>query len=154
VDRRLKRRNTGRIFRALSPEFTPGQNFLRWRLIDPAARQLYVDWEEATDSAVNGLRELSGLCPVGDPRLRALTAELSSVSPRFRELWGAANVGYHRMGIHHMHHPKVGDLHLYRNRLNAPRPDGDHVLMYPAEPGSDSARALEQLRALSAALAR
>ena len=30
------------IARALSPEFTPGQNFLRWRLLDPAARELYV----------------------------------------------------------------------------------------------------------------
>ena len=139
------------IARALSPEFTPGQNFLRWRLLDPAARQLYVDWEEVTDSALSGFRELSGLCPAGDPRLRALTAELSAVSARFRELWGRANVGYHRMGIHHMHHPQVGDLYLYRNRLNAPRPDGDHVLMYPAEPGSDSARALDALRSLAAA---
>jgi len=138
-----------RIARALSPEFTPGQNFLRWRLLDPAARQLYVDWEEATESAVSGFRELSGLCPAGDPRMRALLAELTAVSPRFRDLWGRANVGYHRMGIHHMHHPQVGDLYLYRNRLNAPRPDGDHVLMYPAEPGSPSAMALEELRSRS-----
>ena len=38
------------LARALSPEFTPGQNFLRWRLFDPAARELYVDWDEATAS--------------------------------------------------------------------------------------------------------
>jgi transcriptional regulator with XRE-family HTH domain len=138
------------IARALSPEFTPGQNFLRWRLLDPAARQLYVDWEEVTDSAVSGFRELGGLCP-NDVRMRVLVAELSAASPRFCELWGRANVGYHRTRIHHMHHPRVGELCLYRNRLNAPRPDGDHVLMYPAEPGSDSARALEQLRSMSAA---
>ena len=81
--------------------------------------------------------------------MRALLAELTAVSPRFRDLWGRANVGYHRMGIHHMHHPQVGDLYLYRNRLNAPRPDGDHVLMYPAEPGSPSAMALEELRSRS-----
>ena len=29
------------IARALSPGFAPGQNFLRWRLLDPAARDLY-----------------------------------------------------------------------------------------------------------------
>ena len=137
------------LARALSPEFTPGQNFLRWRLLDPAARQLYVDWEEVTDSAVSGFRGLSGLCP-NDVRVRGLVAELSAVSPRFRELWGRADVGYHRMGIHHMCHPQVGELLLYRNRLDAPGPDGDHVLMYSAEPGSDSARALEELRSLSA----
>lgn len=34
---------------ALSPGFTPGQNFPRWLLLDPAAHKLYVDWENATD---------------------------------------------------------------------------------------------------------
>jgi hypothetical protein len=43
----------------------------------------------------------------------------------------------------------VGDLFVYRHRLNAPYPGGDHVVMYRAEPGSDSERALEQLRSLS-----
>ena len=140
------------IARALSPEFTPGQNSLRWRLLNPAAREFYVNWDEATEVAVSGLRELSGLCPK-DPRMRALIAELSDASPRFRELWGRAEVGY-RLGIHHMRHPQVGDLYLYRHRLNAPYPGGDHVLMFRAEPGSDSARALEELRSLSAVPAR
>jgi MmyB-like transcription regulator ligand binding domain len=36
------------IARALSPEFAPGQSFLRWRVLDPAARKLYADWDEAT----------------------------------------------------------------------------------------------------------
>ena len=48
------------IARALSPEFTPGQNLVRWRLLDPAAREFYVNWDEATEVAVSGLRELSG----------------------------------------------------------------------------------------------
>jgi MmyB-like transcription regulator ligand binding domain len=42
---------------AMSPGFAPGQNLLRWRLFDPAARELYVDSDEATDVAVTGLRE-------------------------------------------------------------------------------------------------
>jgi transcriptional regulator with XRE-family HTH domain len=137
------------IARALSPEFTPGENFLRWRLFDPAAQELYADWDEATDSAVGGFRELSGLCP-NDARTRALVDELSARSARFRELWSDTGVGYH-LGVHHMRHPVVGDLYLYRHRLNAPYPGGDHVVMYRAEHGSDSARALDQLRALSAA---
>ena len=140
------------IARALSPEFTPGQNSLRWRLVEPAAREFYVNWDEATAIVVSGLRELSGPCPK-DPRMQALIAELSNASPRFRELWGRAEVGY-RLGIHHMRHPQVGDLYLYRHRLNAPYPGGDHVLMYRAEPGSDSARALEILRSLSDVTAR
>ena len=116
-------------------------------------RDSYVDWDEATDVAVSGLRELAGRYP-DDPRMRVLFAELSAASPRFRELWARADVGY-RWGIIHMRHPQVGDLYLYRNQLNVPHlphADGQHVLMYRAEPGSDSAQALDELRALSADL--
>jgi transcriptional regulator with XRE-family HTH domain len=136
---------------ALSPGFVPGQNFLRWRLLDPAARELYVDWEAATDAAVSGLRELAGIYP-DDPRMQTLIAELSSESPRFRELWARANVGY-TLGIMHLRHPRVGDLYLCRNQLNVPHvlhALGQHLLIYRAEPGSESARALAELRSLAA----
>jgi hypothetical protein len=136
------------IARALSPGFAPGQNVLRWRLLDPAARKLYVNWEEATELIVNGLREFSGAYP-NDARMRALIVELSSASARFRELWSRAEVGY-SLGIHHMRHPVVGELFLSRHRLNAPYPGGDHVVIYRAQPDSDSARALAELRYLSA----
>ena len=55
--------------------------------------------------------------------MRALIAELSDASPRFRELWDRAEVGY-RLGFHHLRHPQVGELFLYRHRLNAPYPVG------------------------------
>jgi transcriptional regulator with XRE-family HTH domain len=138
------------IARALSPGFTPGQNFLRWRLLDPAARELYVDWDEATAVAVSGLRELVGgdTC---DPRVRALIDELSTASARFRELWARADVGY-QVGVLHLRHPVVGDLYLHRNQLNVPHGlnrEGQHVLIYRPAAGSDSDRALEKLRTLS-----
>jgi transcriptional regulator with XRE-family HTH domain len=136
------------IARALSPEFTPGQNFLRWRLLDPAARDLYVRWDDATQSAVGGLRDLAGRCP-GDARMRTLVAELSAASPRFRELWSNAGVGY-LLGVHHLCHPQVGEMYLRRTRLNAAYPGGDHVIVYRAEPDSGSAKALEALRSSSA----
>jgi transcriptional regulator with XRE-family HTH domain len=138
------------IARTLSPGFEPGRNFLCWRLFDPAARELYVDWDEATDAAVSGLRESAGTDP-DDPRMQKLIAELSAGSARFRELWARADVGY-RLGILHMRHPRVGDLYLHRNQLNVPHVpncEGQHLLIYHAEPGSDSARALEALRSLS-----
>src|SRR6516164_11154542 len=94
------------LARALSPEFTPGQNFLRWRLLDPAAREFYADWDEATASAVGGLREFAGLW-MKDARMRALTDELCAVSVRFRELWfSGTDVGYH-LGSRHIRHPIV-----------------------------------------------
>ncbi len=135
------------VARALSAGFTPGQNFLRWRLLDPAARTLYVDWDEATDIAVSGLREAAGSDPE-DPGLQALIGELSAASERFRELWARADVGY-RVSVFHMRHPKVGDLYLHPNRFSLPHSGGKHMLTYRAEPGSDSARALDELRAMS-----
>ena len=139
------------IAQALSPGFTPGQNFLRWRLLDPAARELYVNWEDAVDAAVSGLRELAGTVP-DDPRMQTLIAELSSASPHFRDIWARANVGY-RLGVMHLRHPLVGDLYLCRNQLivpHVPNAVGQHLLIYRAESGSDSAGALEKLRSLSA----
>ena len=135
-----------RIARALSPGFTPGRNFLSWRLLDPAARELYVNWDEATDVAVSGLREAAGSDP-DDPRVRSLIDELSAASERFRELWARADVGY-RVGVLHMRHPVVGDLYLHRNRFNIPHSGGQHMLTYRADPGSDSAKALDALRSL------
>ena len=136
-----------RIARALSPGFTPGRNFLSWRLLDPAARELYVDWDSATDVAVSGLREAAGSDP-DDPRVRSLIDELSAASERFRELWARAEVGY-RADVVHMRHPRVGDLYLHPNRFNIPHSRGQHMLTYRAEPDSDTAKALDALRSLS-----
>ena len=110
------------IARALSPSYMPGQNFLRWRLVEPAAKNYFVDWDEATDIAVSGLREVAGGAS-DDPRMRELISELSAVSERFRELWDRAEVGY-RAGIMHVRHPIVGELHLHRNRLSVPNSAG------------------------------
>ena len=132
------------IARALSPGFEPGQNFLRWRLTEPAAKEFFVDWEDATDVAVSGLREVAGNAP-DDPRMRALVDEFSAASARFRELWARAEVGY-RAGVTHVRHSRVGDLYLYRNRLSVPHSGGQHLIIFRAEPGSPSAAALQKLR--------
>jgi transcriptional regulator with XRE-family HTH domain len=130
--------------RALSPGFAPGQNFLRWRLFEPAAREQFVDWNNATDVAVSGLREAAGSDP-DDPHLRSVIDEFLRASERFRELWERADVGY-RVDVVHLRHPTVGDLHLHPNRFNIPHSGGQHLLTYRAEPGSESAAALDALR--------
>jgi hypothetical protein len=137
------------IARALSPGFTPGQNFLRWQLLDPAARDFYVDWDEATAVAVSGLRECSGE-DQRDPRMQEMIAESSAASARFRQLWARADVGCGR-GVCRVRHPRIGELHLRQNQLNIPNCEGQHLLTYRAESGSYAARALEKLRSLSAA---
>jgi transcriptional regulator with XRE-family HTH domain len=133
------------IARALSPGFQVGQNLSRWRFLDPAAKQVYPDWDEATALAVGGLRELSAEDP-DDPRLLALINELSSSSERFKQLWERADVGYTK-GINHMRHPDIGDLYLTRTKLDLPHTGGQHILTYHAPPNSASTHALDQLRA-------
>jgi len=108
--------------RALSPEFAVGENLLRWRLLEPAARELYVNWDEEIETLVRGLREVTVSEP-DDPKVRALIDELSA-SRHFRELWAArGDVGY-RAGTVHMRHPRVGEIHLRRNLLRVPRRAG------------------------------
>jgi transcriptional regulator with XRE-family HTH domain len=129
--------------RALSPGLVPGQNFLCWLLREPAARELYVDWDKSTDIVVSEFREVAG-SDLDDPRLRALIDGLSADSHRFRELWARADVGY-STGMIHMRHAQAGDLHLHRCRLSVPHSGGQHLMIYHAEPGSESAKALEEL---------
>lgn len=124
----------------LAPTFSRGGCW------NPAAREFYVDWDEATEVAVGGLREVTGAHP-DDPHLQRMVNELSSASARFRDLWSRADVGY-RPGVMHVRHPVVGELFLHRNRLNLPHSGGQHVITFRADLGSDSAKALEALREL------
>jgi transcriptional regulator with XRE-family HTH domain len=129
--------------RAMTASATPGRNRMCSVFLDPAARELWVNWDELTDIAVCEFREAAG--DLDDPRMHALFDELSAGSERFRELWARADVG-HSTGIVHMRHPDVGDLRLHRTRLDVPHSGGQLLLMYHAEPGSESAKGLEALR--------
>ena len=135
------------LARALCPGFALGRSFLCWQLLDPAARDFYVDRHEATDVVVSALREAAGSDP-DDPRLRSVVDELSTASERFRELWARADVGY-PANVAHIRHPLVGDLYLHRNKLTIPHSGGQQMLIFRAEPGSESAQALERLQSLS-----
>jgi transcriptional regulator with XRE-family HTH domain len=133
------------IAQALCPGFEVGQNLSRWRFLDPAAKQVYPDWDESTALAVRGLRQGSADDP-DDPRLRALISELSSASQRFKQLWEQADVGYPK-GISHMRHPEVGDLYLTRTQLYLTQSPGQYIITLHAQANSTSAQAIDKLRA-------
>jgi transcriptional regulator with XRE-family HTH domain len=130
--------------RVISPNFVPGRNLLRGIFLDPRDRELHIDWEQATAAVVGGLRQVAGADP-DDPRLGAFVTELSAGSERFRWLWARADVGYRPDGMSHLRHPKLGELHLYRNKLDIPFTDGRHLLVYHAPPGTPTAQALALL---------
>lgn len=134
------------LARALSPNFAPGRNLLRQLFLDPAERQLHVDWDDATAGVVGGLRQVAGA--EADPRLDAIVDELRSQSERFGTLWDRADVGYRPAGTSHMRHPQVGELHLMRNRFLIPDSGGLHLQIYHAMPGTDTAERLAKLQAM------
>jgi hypothetical protein len=133
------------IARALSPEYEVGQNVPRWVFVDPTAKQLFPDWDDAAAVTVRLLRQGSADDP-GDPQLLALISELSSASERFKELWEQADVGSPE-AIGHIRHPEVGDLYLTHTQLHLARTPGQDIFTWHAPANSASAHALDQLRA-------
>jgi len=132
------------LARALSPNFAPGRNLLRQMFLDPSERHLHVDWDDATAGVVGGLRQVAGT--EADPRLEAIVDELRAQSQRFAMLWDRADIGYRPAGTSHMRHPRVGELHLIRNRFLIPDSGGLHLQIYHALPGTDSAEKLAALQ--------
>jgi transcriptional regulator with XRE-family HTH domain len=129
---------------ALYPYCVVGANMVRVSFLDPRAREMHIDWEEDSETAVLKLRRLVG-ADVGDPRLNALVDELSASSDRFRELWARHDARPRRSSTRRLEHPTVGRLELRYERLPIPDTDRQHLTIYHAEPGSRSAQALAQL---------
>ncbi|GAA1974304.1 helix-turn-helix transcriptional regulator [Microbacterium pumilum] len=122
----------------------PLPNSAKFAFLNPAAPDFYVDWEKNTQELVATLRGEAGRNPY-DKRLTDLVGELSTRSERFRTLWAAHNVRYHRSGIKRLHHPVVGDLELTYEAFELPADPGLTLQTYTAEPGSPSADALRVL---------
>ncbi|MDQ4214855.1 helix-turn-helix transcriptional regulator [Microbacterium capsulatum] len=140
-----------RLGRALySPVFAdPAPNSARFAFLDPAARDFYPEWDRVTQELVATMRGEAGRNPY-DRRLTDLVGELSTRSERFRTLWAAHDVRYHRTGLKKLHHPVVGDLELTYEAFDLPADPGLMLSTYTAEPGSASADALRLLASWAA----
>ncbi|GAB3807391.1 helix-turn-helix transcriptional regulator [Humibacter antri] len=127
----------------------PSPNSARFTFLDPAAQDFYVEWATISEDLVATMRGEAGRNPY-DKRFSDLVGELSTQSDRFRTLWGAHNVRYHRTGVKRLHHPVVGDLELTYEALELPADAGLTMSTYTAEPGSPSADALVLLASWAA----
>lgn len=133
-----------------SPVFAePAPNSARFAFLNPVAPDFYVDWEKNTQELVATVRGEAGRNPY-DKRLTDLVGELSTRSERFRTLWAAHNVRYHRTGVKRLRHPVVGDLELTYEAFELPADPGLTLSTYTAEPGSASADALRMLASWAA----
>lgn len=134
--------------RALSPNLAPGANRLLAAFLDPAERALYRGWAQATAKIVAQLRADIGEA-VDDPRAAALVGELSLKSEAFRRLWARHDVRRGTSVVSLIRHPEVGDLDLFCDKLAIAGADGMRLVIYHAEPGTESARALALLGSLT-----
>ncbi|MEU6236896.1 helix-turn-helix transcriptional regulator [Kitasatospora sp. NPDC047058] len=127
------------------PAMPPELRNMAWHVfLDPAARELYDDWEGKATDVVGMLRLDAGRDP-DDPRLTSLIGELSLKSVDFRRLWAAHDIRDKGHGTKELHHPVVGRLTLRYETLR-PADDPDLVLVtYHADPGSTSAESLRLL---------
>jgi transcriptional regulator with XRE-family HTH domain len=132
---------------ALSPAIRPGENRLRSMFLDPAERAMYPDWDRAIGGLVASFRASIGT-DNDDPQVAQLVGELSLASESFRKLWARHDVKPLAGGEARMRHPEVGPLELRREKLPIGDSGGQLLVIYHAEPGSESAAALARLAAL------
>jgi transcriptional regulator with XRE-family HTH domain len=124
-------------------------NLARFTFLNPQARTFFGDWARVADDTVAMLRTEAGRDPF-DKGLTDLVGELSTRSDEFRVSWGAHDVGLHRTGRKHLHHPVVGDLHLSYEVMELPADPGLTLVAYSAEEGSPDDDALRLLASWAA----
>jgi DNA-binding XRE family transcriptional regulator len=124
-------------------------NFARFAFLDPAAHDLYPDWDGAARVAVAQLRLAAGKHPRSRV-LSALVGELATQSAEFRTLWARHEVRLHFAGTKSFDHPAVGALELSYHSVELPSDPGHTLTIYNAVPATPSADALRLLSAWGA----
>jgi len=119
-------------------------NSARFTFLDPAAVELFPDWDRVATELVATLRATSGRDPY-DRALSDLIGELSTRSAEFRVRWAAHDVRFHDTGVKRFHHPLVGDLELSYEVLDLSADAGLTINVFTAEPDSPSQQALDLL---------
>jgi transcriptional regulator with XRE-family HTH domain len=138
---------TNGLATALSPRIRVGENRLRSMFLHQDERDLHLDWEHAVASMVAGFRASLGT-EVDDSRAVQLVGELSIASELFRRLWARHDVKDLSGVPVRLRHPTVGLLDLRREKLSIGGSNGQLLVIFHAEPGSDSARSLARLGSL------
>ncbi|MFD9514921.1 MmyB family transcriptional regulator [Streptomyces mirabilis] len=109
------------------------RNLARYVFLHPAARELWDDWDNAVRSSVAWLRGLAGIEP-GAPDLALIVDELMLKSPEFARTWDRYDVRGNTGGRHVYHHPEVGDLALGYQGMTLNGTNGQHLVVFYAEP--------------------
>lgn len=148
VGRRQNLLATNRMARALLCDFDARppreRNYARWVFLDPAARELFLDWEDIARDAVATLRMIAGRHP-DDHELSDLIGEVTVKSPEFAQWWAGHEVLRHSHGTKRLRHPIVGELTIAYEAFPVPDDPDQTLFVYTVEPDSASERAMHLL---------
>ena len=147
LGRRAEVLATNQLARALLCDFETlparARNYARWILLDPAARELFVDWEEQARIAVQNLRFDIGRHP--EDASCALVQELTTDSPEFARWWDEHAVHQRSFGTKRLTHPVVGRVDVQYETLLLPGDEDQTLFVYSTEPATASREAMNLL---------
>jgi transcriptional regulator with XRE-family HTH domain len=127
----------------LRPDERP--NMARQMFLEPAMRDLVVEWEREAHNTVAYLRNASSDA-TDDPLLAELVGDLSIRSAEFARIWATHPVAECLHAVREWDHPLVGRLTLNEESLRLPDDPGQRIIFNGAAPDSASG---ERLRLLS-----
>ena len=122
------------------------RNMLRSFFLEAESRVRHPQWEQVAIKIVAQFRSVAARYP-DDPEFRAIVSELQDKSEAFRDAWARHDVYEANEGLKHFFHQKVGDLFLDHVSLVVPDYPDMRLIVYTAEPGSESEGKLLSLTA-------
>lgn len=126
----------------------PERNFLwRWFTDDSLRSRYAPDQHQSLSREYTAdLRAALG-ARTQDGAARALVDDLLAASAEFQAVWNLQEVAVRRTTRKTLLHPDVGTLTLHCDVVISP-PSGQRLVLFRAEPGTDSAERLDMLRVL------
>jgi transcriptional regulator with XRE-family HTH domain len=135
---------TNSLADALFAPFSSTRNLVEMVFLDPAGRSMYVDWDRAAESSVAALRATARFSSDDDRRTELLDA-LRTGSETFRDLWDRYDVHPKTQEQKTLFHPAVGEITIDFHTFGVSSMPGSELVVYQAEPGSESERRLRGL---------
>jgi transcriptional regulator with XRE-family HTH domain len=124
-----------RLFAGIEEWPARRRNLNRYVFLHPAARTLFVHWEQIAAGSVAHLRAIAGTDP-DDPELAALVGELTVKSEDFACLWNRYDVLLRSTGLKSFRHPEFGEMTLSYETMPLIATDGQRMCVYQATPGT------------------
>ncbi|AMM22238.1 XRE family transcriptional regulator [Frondihabitans sp. PAMC 28766] len=117
----------------------------RW-FTHPRGRDIYPERDHDHQSRIQvaDVRLTVGRRGAQDPRVRAIVDSLLSQSAEFRSLWEQHDVAARHADQKTLVHPELGEIEVYCQILT-PNDESQRLLVFTAEPGSESAAKLDLL---------